>query len=712
MGNLSFSIDQKFLEGGIEYRLQRFFSEGRTWQVENVLTGDITKRPLDELHEHYRTMKLTLIVDPGKENPLAERIGRVILPDRPLLSPSQLRHAKRLESYLKKLDERGFFSSRFRDLKKDLADIAREIGDKAPPSPKTILRARRKWLECGHEFRCLLPRFGSRGRRNRFSPAVEWLIQKSLKSTYLTQNRKKITDAWKLLDQCIQAINTADPGLVEKRFTPNEREEASFKQLQDQAPIAAPSKFALYRRVHSMSLYDILVARFGKRYADKVFRTTFPGEMPARPLARVDGDETTTDLFVIDEIHHLWLGRLYATVLYEAYCRAVYGFYLGFEPHSVLAYMRAIRHGVLPKTYIQTEYPVIKNHWDIHGVAELYNLDNAMAVHSKDFEKIAEDLNSIILFDPPATPWFKGMVERFFRDLNEKLLHTQQGTSFSHMADLDGDYDPTKNAVIPYGLLMLMFHEFVVDIQLQNPNSGISDLPALRWAKHASELPPPVPPTAADLNIILGRRIEKPVWHYGIEIDQIFYQSDELGALRKRMSRIGMANPIVQVNAPPGDLEYIYVFDPDAQKYIQVPAAELSYAKGLSRHAHLVHLQYCKKYLNGVTDVHALTQAQVQIWDWAAEAGRLNTTFGRYMENHARENPAGPLIASELLTKMVDKMAGKPETPAIPPRPKPIVKKDAVFADLPTEKLPVYETSETLPDLSSQSSRRELDSRN
>src|SRR5208282_1976168 len=133
------SIDQKFLEDGIEYRLQRFFAEGRAWQVENVLTGDITKRPLDELHEKYRTMRLTLIVDPTKTNPSAVRIGRVILPDRPLISKKQSQHATRLESYLKKLDERGFFSSRFRDLKKDMADIAEEIGDKAAPSPKTIL---------------------------------------------------------------------------------------------------------------------------------------------------------------------------------------------------------------------------------------------------------------------------------------------------------------------------------------------------------------------------------------------------------------------------------------------------------------------------------------------------------------------------------------------------------------------------------------------
>lgn len=44
MGNLSFSVDQKFLEDGIEYRLHRFITD-RTWQIENVLTGEFSKRP-------------------------------------------------------------------------------------------------------------------------------------------------------------------------------------------------------------------------------------------------------------------------------------------------------------------------------------------------------------------------------------------------------------------------------------------------------------------------------------------------------------------------------------------------------------------------------------------------------------------------------------------------------------------------------------------
>jgi hypothetical protein len=697
MARLSFSVDQKYLDNGVEYRLDRFLPEN-IWQVENTLTGEYTKQPLDELHEKYRTMQLTLIVDPAKENPIAERIGKVILPDRTLYSDKQLSRTQHYENFLSRLSNIYPFPRGRKKLQAEINSIAKDLGVKAP-SAKTIERVRKVWLKCSENYHSLLPRFKAQGRRGRFTPAVEWLIDRCLQSTCLTMLRMKITDAWALLDQKVQAVNSGDQARIDKMFPPKEQAEAEFEQLKYQAPIQAPSLSALYRRIHQISYYKIVEAQFGKRYADKMFRTTYPGQMPARPLERVDGDETTTDLFVIDEIHHLWMGRAYATVLYEAYCHGISGFYLGFEPHSVLAYMRAIRHSILPKTYISTEYPVIKNRWEIHGVAELYNLDNAMAAHSGDFEDIADDLNTTILFDPPAIPWFKGLVERWFKAVNETLFHSQLGTTFSRMADIDGDYDPQKNAVIPYGLLMLMFHEYIVDIQLQSPNSGISDIPARRWANYVHEIPPPLPPSSADLDIILGRRLERNIWAYGIEIDGLFYQSDELGELRKRLSRVGNNHPTVKVNAPPGDLELIYVYDPDAQKHITVQSTNLEYTKGLSRYAHQVHCQYTKKYLDGATDVHSLTEAKVQIWQWGMEAARLNKSFARYFESHDRPNPAGALISLQMLTDMVDRMAGKPE-PLRPMNPKTRTKKQVRLTDLPVDELPTYETSHDMPDLS------------
>jgi len=254
MAKLSFSVDQKFLENGAEYRLHRFTPDA-VWQVENVLTGEFTQRALDELHEQYRTMKLTLIVDSVKQTPLSERIGRVILPERSLYSENQLSRAKRYEIYQERLDKICPFPTRRRDLQKEIDSIARDLGEVAP-SAKTILRRRQEWLNCESDFRSQILRFDAQGRRNRLSPAIEWLIDKTLGCTYLTALKMKVSDAWKVLDQKVEAINSGDVARIEKMFPKKEREEDEFEQLRSQVPITAPSVFSLYRRVHQMSYYE------------------------------------------------------------------------------------------------------------------------------------------------------------------------------------------------------------------------------------------------------------------------------------------------------------------------------------------------------------------------------------------------------------------------------------------------------------------------
>jgi hypothetical protein len=245
-----------------------------------------------------------------------------------------------------------------------------------------------------------------------------------------------------------------------------------------------------------------------------------------------------------------------------------------------------------------------------------------------------------------------------------------------------------------------LFHKFVVDIHLQSWNRGISDTPAHRWASFVDELPPPVPPTASELDIILGRRLERKIFHYGIEIDHLRYQSRELGELRRRLARPGMKHPVVDVNAPPGDIGYIHVFDPERKMHTRVPAVEQEYASGLSMHAHGVHLRYTQKYKDGRVDVHALSEAQADIWSMCLEATKLNKQVARYMEDHARQNPVGPLASHEMVTKVLDRISGKKpasESLATLTGPNKQLKRNRRRAS--EQPLPCFETDD-LPELS------------
>ena len=69
-------------------------------------------------------------------------------------------------------------------------------------------------------------------------------------------------------------------------------------------------------------------------------------------------------------------------------------------------------------------------------------------------------------------PWYKGTVERYFRTINQQLIHQTQGTTFSNVID-KGDYNPQKNAVISFSRLLEMMHIWILDYYTQKFNTGI-----------------------------------------------------------------------------------------------------------------------------------------------------------------------------------------------------------------------------------------------
>jgi hypothetical protein len=71
---------------------------------------------------------------------------------------------------------------------------------------------------------------------------------------------------------------------------------------------------------------------------------------------------------------------------------------------------------------------------------------------------------------------------------------------------------------------------------------------------------------------MFGNTLERAVFHYGIEVDRIIYQSQELGELRRRLARPNARHPRVVLKITSGDPGCIYVLDPQAKTYLKVPA--------------------------------------------------------------------------------------------------------------------------------------------
>ena len=213
--------------------------------------------------------------------------------------------------------------------------------------------------------------------------------------------------------------------------------------------------------------------------------------------------------------------------------------------------------------------------------------------------------------------------------MNHDLMHGNPGTTFSNILERD-EYDPTRHAVVLLSTFREMLHKWIIDVYLQTPHRGIKDTPAHRWHSDMSALPPPLPPSASELDVVLGMTAQRVVFHYGIELEGLKYNGEELGALRRRMG----TGAKVELTFDPGDLGHINVLDPRNGAYVRVPAVDQAYAKGLSLWQHKVIRRYAQRRLNARTDIVALAHAKAEIRALVERDFNRKSTHGR--KRHAR----------------------------------------------------------------------------
>jgi putative transposase len=242
-----------------------------------------------------------------------------------------------------------------------------------------------------------------------------------------------------------------------------------------------------------------------------------------------------------------------------------------------------------------------------------------------------------------------------------------------------------------------MLHKWVIDVYLQTPHRGIKDTPAHRWHTDMSALPPPLPPTARDLDLVLGMTAQRVVFHYGIELEGLKYNGPELGELRRRIG----SGTKVELTFDPGDLGHINVMDSQKGAYIPVPAVDQAYATGLSLWQHKVIRRYAQRQLDAQTDIVALARAKAEIRalverDFVRKSTHSRKRHARFLEDHTGKpfpaisvQPTSDVSSSRAICMVED--APAQARPVLPPEPTHI---DAFSDD---EVIPVFEANLDLP---------------
>ncbi|NOU63223.1 DDE-type integrase/transposase/recombinase [Paenibacillus sp. LMG 31461] len=320
----------------------------------------------------------------------------------------------------------------------------------------------------------------------------------------------------------------------------------------------------------NIDLYRISKVMNGKENAD-LERYGSMGKISVEAaLERIELDWTKLDLILVDPITGRRF-RIWLIVAIDVYTGSALGFYLT-EKVDTSAIKQCLLHCFMPKTYIKKMYPKVKNEWPAFGIPQEVVLDNASSNESYDLQDACRTYGIDVQYCTVASGHQKGVVERFFRSLNQAIIHCLPGTTFSNVQE-KGQYDSVGEACITLQGLYSILHLIIVDNMVNGWSYSRNGVPAQLWKKSLEENPElelRLPSNKKDLQIVMGGGLEhRKVSKTGVKLAKLNFQSDALMDLKYEMLRKGCQNEDVRIRYDMSDMRTIFIWDPYKETYIE-----------------------------------------------------------------------------------------------------------------------------------------------
>jgi putative transposase len=445
--------------------------------------------------------------------------------------------------------------------KEVIGRVAASMKDSEPPAWQTVRPWVKAYKESNHDIRSLLPRYRRCGRKRIDRTAQEEGFLKALLSTWLTTARITRKKFYGQVEAAYALARKKVPGAL------------SWKE---------PSKSWLRRALDRLDAREVVARRYGEKAASDMFDHGGTTPEASFPLQVVEIDHTRLNLNVVDPTRKLLLGRPWITAAIDRYTRMLVGIYIGFEPPSVYSVQQCLKNAILPKDWLNELWPDMAGRWEAYGIPILVLVDNGVEFKSGSFKEIGAALDMTIRLAPVRLPTYKGVVERFFRTIEDCCLSGLPGRTFSN-PQVKGDYDAEKAATLTLEDFRKYFHFWMLAEYVWKVHSEILALPGMRWRQALRTWNPGLPKSRRDLDVVLSRRDTAKLTKRGVVFKRIRYQSDELQALYRAYPKD--RNAILKVDD--GDLGKLYVIH--SKSPVPVPAAAVNqkYAKGLMLFSHL-----------------------------------------------------------------------------------------------------------------------------
>lgn len=548
----TFVKNQEIFRGETHYQVVRPM-ENNAVQLENVATGELSIHQHSDLLEEYRRGFLRVAL--ARQHEGRKQNGKSGSPlDMSHLTELAQIQTRRRVAYLIELEKKEAFGSTQEQLCKAISEVSVALGDPSPPHRTTVLRWRRRYVIARCDAHAIFSRLDMRGGKDqsRLQPEVEAIIHEKIETVFLARKTGSAEEVHNAVFLELQKANTT-------------RIETEWLRV--------PALRTIQRRIGQIGAYDRALARFGQKEAERRFLFRGPSRRVSRILELVEVDHTPVDILVVDE-DGVAIGHPVITVVFDRFSRCVLGFSLSLAGHGTHAVFEAIRHALLPKTYLRTRYPDLDLEWECHGWFEKFLMDNGREFHARAVVDALLNLGIASEYAASRDPDDKPFVERFLRTLNYSFIHRLPGTTLAKIHQRIG-FKAEDEACITLEQLNRMIHVWILSVYHLRPHSALNGrAPIEVWRESAEAFPPRLKYNADDLNTELAELAESALQHYGIDLNTFRYASPALAQLYRLLP----PKSKVQVKWPSYDVGYIWVWDPLEKTYIKADNTDESYS--------------------------------------------------------------------------------------------------------------------------------------
>ena len=299
--------------------------------------------------------------------------------------------------------------------------------------------------------------------------------------------------------------------------------------------LKTPSVRALERAVAEIDDFEKMAGRHGIDYARRYFMPVFPAPVVSVPFERIEIDEWKVSLQVLLEKSHVFQDmspkqraavkreRCWLTVAIDVATRCVVGVSLSRSEPSAVSSLSTLRSIIEDKDELRRRVGA-RTPWPCSGRPEKVIADKGSAFKANEFQWALRSLEIEPGRPPAGRPHFRGTIERFFGNLETRLISRFDGRTFSSVAD-KGDYDAEAFAALTVLELERALIRYICDVYHRTPTGVLGGLsPAQAWNRLITTSTIRQRPTAPEMRRAFGTCFKRRVGHRGIRLLGNFYQ--------------------------------------------------------------------------------------------------------------------------------------------------------------------------------------------